>query len=264
VQAKVTEEAERYEDMVEAVKQLAKLGEMLNVEERNLLSVAYKNVVGARRASWRVLSSIEAKESESGDGSEERLAQLSQYRIKVEKELGDICQELLGLIDDHLLPKDQSDEGKVFYQKMAGDYYRYLAEVRAGEARAQAASRAQARYEEAARCAEGLPACNPIRLGLALNQSVFLMEILGQHDTACALAKRAFDGAIADLDTLSDDQDKDATLVMQLIRDNLTLGAAESTSSPPGPHDHQQHPTTTATTTTTANSSAAPAPVVTG
>ena len=66
------------------------------------------------------------------------------------------------------------------------------------------------------------------------------------------------------LDTLSDDQDKDATLVMQLIRDNLTLGAAESTSSPPGPHDHQQHPTTTATTTTTANSSAAPAPVVTG
>lgn len=225
--AKVTEEAERYEDMVEQVKELAKLGEMLNVEERNLLSVAYKNVVGARRASWRVLSSIEAKESETPDGSDGRLSQLGEYRRKVEGELGKICNELLDLIDNHLLPRDSSDEGQVFYQKMAGDYYRYLAEIAKGEEREAGASKAQARYAEASKAAESLPSTNPIRLGLALNHSVFFYEIQNMRDEAIELAKKAFDDAIADLDTLEEEQYKDATLIMQLIRDNLTLWGSE-------------------------------------
>ena len=64
---------------------------------------------------------------------------------------------------------------------------------------------------------------HPIRLGLALNFSVFYYEILNAPDRACHLAKQAFDDAIAELDTLNEDSYKDSTLIMQLLRDNLTV-----------------------------------------
>lgn len=72
-----------------------------------------------------------------------------------------------------------------------------------------------------------LPPTNPIRLGLALNFSVFYYEILNSPERACHLAKQAFDDAIAELDTLSEDSYKDSTLIMQLLRDNLTLWTAD-------------------------------------
>merc|ERR1712046_290518 len=123
--AKLAEQAERYEDMISAMKQVVKLSRQtmrdLTVEERNLLSVAYKNVVGARRASWRILSSIEQK-CEKG---EKKAVIANEYREKVEKELQEICEVVLGLLDKHLIPKASSGESKVFYLKMKGDYFRY-------------------------------------------------------------------------------------------------------------------------------------------
>ena len=95
--------------------------------------MAYKNVVGARRASWRVLTSIEVKEKEKGEDS--KVQQIAAYRVKVEKELERICMELLDVLEQHLLPCDKSAEGKVFYWKMAGDYWRYLAEFAQGDDR---------------------------------------------------------------------------------------------------------------------------------
>lgn len=97
--AKLAEQAERYDDMAAAMKKVTEMKMTLSNEERNLLSVAYKNVVGARRSSWRVISSIEAKES-NADGSSnaqtERRKVLSKgYREKVEKELEDICEQVL-------------------------------------------------------------------------------------------------------------------------------------------------------------------------
>lgn len=232
--AKLAEEAERYDDMVESVRKLAQLGVQLTVEERNLLSVAYKNVVGARRASWRVLSSIEAKEREKGDS--DRRTEVSAYRAKVETELEKICEELLTILEDYLLPKDNTTEGQVFYWKMAGDYFRYLAEFASGEDRKEKAQKAAQKYEEATKNGQSLPATNPIRLGLALNYSVFYYEILNQPQEACTLAKSAFDDAISELDRLPEEEYKDATLIMQLIRDNLTLwtsDAAEGEGSKP-------------------------------
>jgi 14-3-3 protein epsilon len=225
--AKLAEEAERYDDMVENVKSLAELKVQLNVEERNLLSVAYKNIVGARRASWRVLSSIESKEKEKGD--ESRVAAISSYRRKVEEELEKICKELLEVLDSFLLPEDKTAEGTVFYLKMAGDYYRYLAEFATADDRKAKAEAAKEKYEQASKTAtsQGLPPTNPIRLGLALNYSVFFYEILSMPQEACTLAKQAFDDAISELDSLQEEQYKDATLIMQLIRDNLTLWTSD-------------------------------------
>merc|ERR1711876_49660 len=117
--AKLAEQAERYDDMAASMKAVTETGIELSNEERNLLSVAYKNVVGARRSSWRVIS-------------------------------------------------------------------------------------------------------------------VFYYEILNSPDKACQLAKQAFDDAIAELDTLNEDSYKDSTLIMQLLRDNLTLWTSDTTGDAGG------------------------------
>ena len=89
--AKLAEQAERYDDMAQAMKKVTELGAELTNEERNLLSVAFKNVVGARRSSWRVISSIEQKT----EGNERKQAMAKEYREKVERELRDICKDVL-------------------------------------------------------------------------------------------------------------------------------------------------------------------------
>ncbi|KAK7550565.1 14-3-3-like protein 2, partial [Phyllosticta citricarpa] len=194
----------------------------LTVEERNLLSVAYKNVIGARRASWRIVTSIEQKEESKGNESQVTL--IKEYRQKIEGELATICEDILKVLDDHLIKSAQSGESKVFYHKMKGDYHRYLAEFAIGDKRKTSADKSLDAYKAATEVAQtDLAPTHPIRLGLALNFSVFYYEILNSPDQACHLAKQAFDDAIAELDTLSEESYKDSTLIMQLLRDNLTL-----------------------------------------
>jgi len=224
--AKLSEQAERYDEMVEAMKKVAALDSELSVEERNLLSVAYKNVVGARRASWRIVSSIEQKEENKGNNT--HVQRIKEYRTKVERELTNICNDILAVLDEHLIPSSATGESKVFYYKMKGDYHRYLAEFASGNERKEAAENSLIAYKSASEIAvTELPPTHPIRLGLALNFSVFYYEILNSPDRACHLAKQAFDDAIAELDTLSEDSYKDSTLIMQLLRDNLTLWTSD-------------------------------------
>ncbi|CAH1981223.1 unnamed protein product [Acanthoscelides obtectus] len=206
--AKLAEQAERYDEMVEAMKKVAKLDVELTVEERNLLSVAYKNVIGARRASWRIISSIEQKEESKG--GDDKLEMIRQYRGQVEKELRDICSDILAVLDKHLIPAASTGESKVFYYKMKGDYHRYLAEFATGNDRKDAAEHSLVAYKSASDIA-----------------IVFYYEILNSPDRACRLAKAAFDDAIAELDTLSEESYKDSTLIMQLLRDNLTLWTSD-------------------------------------
>ncbi|EHA8590132.1 14-3-3-like protein [Cocos nucifera] len=227
--AKLAEQAERYEEMVEFMEKVtaaAAEGEELTVEERNLLSVAYKNVIGARRASWRIVSSIEQKEESRGN--EDHVAAIRDYRGKIETELTDICNGILKLLDASLIPSASVGESKVFYLKMKGDYHRYLAEFKSGSDRKDAAESTLSAYKSAQDIAVAeLAPTHPIRLGLSLNFSVFYYEILNSPDRACALAKQAFDEAIAELDTLGEESYKDSTLIMQLLRDNLTLWTSD-------------------------------------
>jgi len=127
-----------------------------------------------------------------------------------------------------LIPKASQAESKVFYLKMKGDYFRYLAEV-AGDAKKDNIDSSEAAYKEAFEIAKKeMQPTHPIRLGLALNFSVFFYEIQNSPDQACHLAKQAFDDAIAELDTLNEDSYKDSTLIMQLLRDNLTLWTSDT------------------------------------
>ncbi|KAM1138783.1 hypothetical protein COP1_036675 [Malus domestica] len=224
--AKLAEQAERYDEMVEAMAKVAKLDVELTVEERNLLSVGYKNVIGARRASWRILSSIEQKEE--GKGNDQNVSRIKEYRQKVESELSSICSDIMRVIDEHLIPSCTAFESTVFFYKMKGDYYRYLAEFKTGDDRKEVADQSMKAYQAASSKAESdLPPTHPIRLGLALNFSVFYYEILNSPERACHLAKQAFDEAISELDTLSEESYKDSTLIMQLLRDNLTLWTSD-------------------------------------
>jgi len=205
------------------MKVVARMPTELSVEERNLLSVAYKNVIGSRRASWRVISSIEQK-SETAKAS-----LIVAYKKKIETELETICGDILTIIQDQLIPHSAGDEGKVFYYKMKGDYHRYLAEFQSGDLRKTSSTDALDSYQQASTIAnKELPPTHPIRLGLALNFSVFYYEILNSPDRACHIAKQAFDDAIAELDTLSEESYKDSTLIMQLLRDNLTLWTSDA------------------------------------
>jgi 14-3-3 protein epsilon len=114
--ARLCEQAERYDEMVTYMKEVAKLGGELTVDERNLLSVAYKNVVGTRRASWRIISSIEQKEESKG--SDKHVSTIKDYRNKIETELEKVCQDVLDVLDDFLIPNAATGESKVFYHKM--------------------------------------------------------------------------------------------------------------------------------------------------
>ncbi|XP_048746760.1 14-3-3 protein epsilon-like isoform X2 [Ostrea edulis] len=228
--AKLAEQAERYDEMVDAMKKVAISGMELSVEERNLLSVAFKNVIGARRASWRIMTSIEQK-TESKDDSNKQ-SQVKNYRSQIENELKDICKDVLDILDNNLISSATTGESKVFYFKMKGDYHRYLAEFATGQDRKEAAEASLVAYKAASDIAMAdLPPTHPIRLGLALNFSVFYYEILNSPDRACRLAKAAFDDAIAELDSLSEESYKDSTLIMQLLRDNLTLWTSDMQDS---------------------------------
>ncbi|CCU78877.1 14-3-3 family protein [Blumeria hordei DH14] len=220
--ARLCEQAERYDEMVTFMKEVAEMSGELTVDERNLLSVAYKNVVGTRRASWRIISSIEQKEETKG--TEKHISTIRDYRQKIETELEKVCKDVLNVLETCLIPKAETGESKVFYHKMKGDYHRYLAEFSSGATRKGAATDAHEAYKNATDVAQTeLMPTHPIRLGLALNFSVFYYEILNSPDRACHLAKQAFDDAIAELDSLSEESYRDSTLIMQLLRDNLTL-----------------------------------------
>merc|ERR1712187_267926 len=165
---------------------------------------------------------------EKSKGNEENAKYAKEYCAEVEKELPKICDTILGLLDANLIPKASGGESKVFYQKMKADYYRYIAEFTDGDKKTKAAESARQAYQDAQNVAEkDLAVTHPIRLGLALNFSVFQYEVLQNPDEACKMARTAFEDAIAELDNVAEDSYKDSTLIMQLLRDNLTLWTSD-------------------------------------
>jgi 14-3-3 protein epsilon len=226
--AKLAEQAERYDDMVEYMHQIVKLGikaNELTVEERNLLSVGYKNMMSNRRTAYRTVSGNTTANPQNNE------AYVGTIKAEVEELIETVCTQIVHEYVDGKNaaaptaegPDDNRTEVLVFFKKMEGDYNRYGAEITDGADREKYQDRSRIAYEKASEYAKELPSTNPIRLGLALNFSVFYYEICEMKEKASAVAKEAFDTAIDHLDTLGDDEYKDSTLIMQLLKDNLTL-----------------------------------------
>lgn len=120
----------------------------------------------------------------SPQGIEEKLEMIKNYRSQVEKELRDICSDILQVLDKHLIPCATTGESKVFYYKMKGDYHRYLAEFATGDDRKDAAEHSLVAYKAASDIAmTDLPPTHPIRLGLALNFSVSIQLMCDAIDS---------------------------------------------------------------------------------
>lgn len=232
--AKMAEQAERYEDMVGYMENAVRAGGNLTADERNLLSVAYKNVVGVRRSAHRVVSS-NIHQLEQSD-QKAKVAVAKNFKELIKDELEKRCRDVLDLLDNFLIKEvSEAEEAEpvveqaVFYLKMKGDYFRYLVEVAEDdEAKKKVIGESSEAYGKASEIGKRLPSTNPIRLGLALNFSVFYYEIEDDSSKACELAKSAFDSAISELDNLKEESYKDSTLIMQLLRDNLTLWTSET------------------------------------
>lgn len=175
--AKLSEQAERYEEMVQFMQKLvlsSTPASELTVEERNLLSVAYKNVIGSLRAAWRIVSSIEQKEE--GRKNEDHVVLVKDYRSKVESELTEVCASILKLLDSNMIPSASSGESKVFYLKMKGDYHRYLAEFKIGEERKSAAEDTMLAYK----AAQVLESCHVLlifRASFVLNKRIYNFRV---------------------------------------------------------------------------------------
>ena len=243
--ARVCEQTERFDDMLVYMKQaLAKTLETpapenpeendpeypFGIEERNLLSVAYKNSVGARRTAWRIILSF-IKKPNSKEKYDAEL--LGDFKKKLEAELDEISYEIIGILDENLIKNARKSDTQVFYHKMKGDYYRYIAEYSEGDKKKEVADLAEKSYNEASEIAnKNLKKTDPVRLGLALNFSVFHYEAKNDPDKACELAKAAFDDAISEIETIDEAYYKDSTTIMQLIRDNLTLWTSEMEAEP--------------------------------
>ncbi|EKF39236.1 14-3-3 protein, putative [Trypanosoma cruzi marinkellei] len=218
IMAKLAEQCERYDEILVCMKRVVKLNPVLSSEERNLLSVAYKNVIGARRACWRSITALEQKEDIK---KEKNITLIKGFKRQIEKELSDVCSDILDLIDEHLLPSASTEETKVYYLKMKGDYHRYYAEIETNTEEQK--NKALEAYTQAMQYNSSLKPTSPIRLGLALNFSVFYYEILKSPDRGCQLARQAFEEALSDPSVLDEEQHKEAALIMQLLRDNLAL-----------------------------------------
>ena len=239
--AKLAEQAERFEDMVTHMKIVVRSQSgTISSEIRNLLSVAYKNVIGARRSAWRILSTIENNEKQKQ--KEETRLQAQKYRERVELELDDICEDVIQIIDE-IVEKNcagesaEAQNGRVFFHKMKGDYNRYRAECKTGTEKDEASKSSLEAYQVALDSSSEMPRTEPILLGLCLNYSVFHYEIMNDSVKACELAKKAFDDAIECLDNIGESSYKDSTLIMQLLRDNLTLWNSEKEAGVNGNED---------------------------
>ncbi|KAG6507643.1 hypothetical protein ZIOFF_032994 [Zingiber officinale] len=133
--------------MVEVMKKAVKLDVELIVEEQNMLSVGYKNVIEARRVAWKVFNSMSRKEE--ARGNEQHAKMIKEYRLKVELELFDIYSDVMTVINEHLIPSSTTARSLVFYNKMKGDYYRYLAEFKTGNEKKDIADQSLKAYEHA-------------------------------------------------------------------------------------------------------------------
>lgn len=211
-----------------------------------------ENAAAADAAAATAVSSSSSTSTNTSNSALHDLLVLEEveYQRSLERELYILLSDLITIIEGTLIKNVLLPEPQVFYRKLLGDFYRYLAEVSVPgatvfpsanspppSAPTQSASsivplglekKALEMYQSAWKVATNqLDSTHPTRLGLMLNYSVLLFEIFKDKKQACELARQAFDMAISKLDDLEDTHYKDSTLLMQLLRDNITLWTAQ-------------------------------------
>jgi len=192
----------------------------LTLEERNLLQVAYKNAVGLRRIAWRA-----AKKANSTQKFITFKQPIGDYMKKLEDECTEICKDLLGLITKHLYPKAKAagnTEAMVYFMKLQGDYFRYVAEVSEGERHTKGVDRCLKCYNEGIELAEHLQPGDPTRLSLQLNFSIFCYEWIEEQEQALEMANQAIEEAEEHMDEIDKSKQSESQTILQFLKENVT------------------------------------------
>ena len=134
---------------------------------------------------------------------------------------------IVKLVQDKCLPLSKDNESKAFFKKMAGDYYRYVAESASEDKLEETKQGALEGYQEAQKLCESLNACNPIRIGLALNFSVFYYEVMNDHKKAVVIGEQALTDALEKIDEVDEELFREAKSIIELLKENLSLWKEE-------------------------------------
>lgn len=205
------------QENIDSMHRVVDLNPVLTTEERNILNVAYKNAITSRR---KAISDVVTLMKDESAQTEERLSRLAQFRDVLLKEMREICTDLIKLIDESLLPASDEPEQRVFYEKMKGDYYRYICENKEGDI--------DGIVEKARQCYQAgldiarteLNSTNPTFLGLVLNYSVFLYEIMDHKNEAIDLSQKTFADTVDLVDNNDDATYSETTMILLLLHTN--------------------------------------------
>lgn len=221
--ARVADQAERFDDMLDFLIQAIEAKDTdLTADERNLLSVGFKNYISSARTAWRTIEAIERSEKYKQFSGE-----CSRYKMRVLRELEERCKHIISIIRDKILPKSNEIEARAFYLKMIGDYYRYIAENARGDTLIEASDNAIGYYLQAEIVARDMKPYHVTKLSLVLNLSVFYYEVKDDIKKACSLAKEALHNAKQQIDSMNNDDAKDALSIVALLKENLSLWKEE-------------------------------------
>ena len=227
--AMLSEQCERYTDMIRYLEELITIKkEELNFDERNLLSIAYKNYISEIRNAIRVIMAYENKESTRGDSP--YLPFIIEYKDKIRQELEKECLNICFKIEKLIMPKLTSKETKVFFGKMKGDYYRYIAENTEGDVKKKYSDLALNTYNETVAEANNLNYKNSEKLGLLLNLSVYYYEVASNPKEAFSLANETLKKAKEALKGIDEDNEeyKDSISIVNLLHDNIEMWEMET------------------------------------
>ena len=179
-------------------------------------------MIGSNRGAIRTIGAIEQNPKyQKFSGA------LGIYKAKIEKELQDQCTMIVTVVNNSCLKLAADDESKAFFYKMVGDYYRYAAESASASSLDEVKNGAIEGYMHAQQNAESLNACNPIRLGLALNSSVFQYEVMNDHKKALDIGEKALTEALEKIDEVDEETFRDAKSIIELLKENLSLWKEE-------------------------------------
>ena len=216
-----------YKEMVEFLEEYAKQNNyILNSDERNLLSIAYKNFISNERSAYRTTLAHEKKEEMKYKSS--YLDYIVGFKKYIGKSISKKFDNMLKTIEN-LIEKSKEDEEKVFFWKMKGDFFRWNCECVEGEQLKILSDNCLKAYEEAKKYVKNLSLINCIRLGLYLNYSVFLYDILDDHKKANKFTKSAVEEVKELIEKLDkdDDNNKDVISIYSLMKENLDMWEEE-------------------------------------
>lgn len=211
----------RTSDAIKSIKKLVYAKPCLDENERVLFQAIYKQLIDSLRNSLATVNSYWEVEYESGQYDIAQFLQTKKEQIC--EKLIPICKEAIGIIDDTLIPNTNDSQALVFYYKLKGDFYRYVAEYSDETDSVDAANLGEEAYTSAFDNSQSLPVWDSVRLSLVLNAAVFKYEIRKNPDEATEMLESEVKSYEEYSKDISEDVNKEICDIIQLMKQNLSF-----------------------------------------